>query len=215
MEVIKKIVFIFIVVLVGCKQPSNTKDIKNNVKKEINKDEIINKKDIIKVPKSIITENLLNCFTKENEVKHIEDETLFVYKEFSLELTNDDYGQYLVYKKNKNADTYPLINDNYDQADFDIKIYKSKNDYIFLLETIDYYSSVIYIYIYVDGVLTRLGDISIDQPNVEDEGIKKESFKICKENDTILMECFLDKKLYSTHKFKIDKSKVIKKSEGN
>ena len=150
MELVKKIFFILIVLLYGCKQSSNTNIVTVNTKKVINDEEVINKKDVIKVPKSIIKENLLNCFTKENEIKHIEDDNLFVYKDFSLGLSFDVDSQMnsLIYEKGVNKYKYLLEKDDYDQPDFDIKVYILEETYVYILETIDYYSSVIYIYIY-------------------------------------------------------------------
>ena len=215
MELVKKIIFIIIILFYGCKDNLGIKQSKNNLIKTDSIRKSTAAKDVIKPisksPKNIIEDNLI-CFIKEKELSH--DNNIFIYNNFSLGLSFDVESQtnYLIYKKGTDTDKYILEKDNYDQPEFDIKVYTLDDIYVYILETIDYYSSIAYIYIYIDGILTRLGDISIDQPNVEEEGIKTESFKICKENDTISIECFLDNELVSTHKFEIDKSKIIKKN---
>ena len=216
---INRLLIVLIIFNYGCNRTAKntinkSKTVNANVLKidTINIDDKVNKK--INVVEPIIFNNL-KCFEKKYDRGFQNDgkETSYKNEIFSLKIDNKAFDSNLVFVSDSNKSTYILKDDTYEMADFDMKIYRLKKSFILIFETIDYYSSTVYIYMYVDDVLTRLGGMSIDQPNVEKTGIKKESFKICKENDTILLETYLNNKLYSTHKLKIEKKNIVKKAK--
>ncbi len=157
MEVIKKIIFILIVLFYGCKNTSKREELKINsievksFKKDSTKNVAI-KSDTTnfssKKPKSIIKDDLY-CFVKEIEIKHTEGEDLFVYKDFSLELTNCEMAICDLNYKDKNKNVFYHLTNDFDVGELNILIYKLNNQHIYILELDDYYSSIFYIYIYI------------------------------------------------------------------
>lgn len=82
------------------------------------------------------------------------------------------------------------------------KVYTNNNSRLLLVGLIDLYESVYFVYYFKDGVLARLGQIDIEQPeNVEEEGAKKVSFKVEEENKKMIVKSYLDGAYAHTSEF--------------
>lgn len=94
------------------------------------------------------------------------------------------------------------ISDMIDYGELDMKVYANSNSSLLLIGLTDFYASVYFVYYFKDDVLTRLGQVDIDQPDdVEEHGVRKISFDVIKENDKIKIESYLDGDLACMNEF--------------
>lgn len=85
------------------------------------------------------------------------------------------------------------IPDMIDYGELDLKVYTRNGSALLLIGLTDYYASVYFVYHCHNAVLTRLGQIDIEQPaDVEERGVRKVSFKVARENDKLVVESYLD-----------------------
>lgn len=86
-----------------------------------------------------------------------------------------------------------------DYGELDMKVYANSNSSLLLIGLTDFYASVYY---FKDDVLTRLGQVDIDQrDDVEEHGVSEISFDVIKENDKIKIESYLDGDLACMNEF--------------
>lgn len=91
------------------------------------------------------------------------------------------------------------ISDMIDYGELDMKVYANSNSSLLLIGLTDFYASVYY---FKDDVLTRLGQVDIDQrDDVEEHGVSEISFDVIKENDKIKIESYLDGDLACINEF--------------
>lgn len=97
------------------------------------------------------------------------------------------------------------IPDMMDYGDPDLKVYTRNGSTVLLVGLIDLYASVYFVYHFREGVLTRLGQIDIDQPDdVEERGIRKVSFKVARENGKLVVNSYLDEADASKNEFPLN-----------
>lgn len=142
------------------------------------------------------------CYRKENLVKEIGD-SVFIFETNSIGLKRNLNSSYDLTIKNLKY----LSNLSLESANINSWYYSCQDGAIILIEGDDYYGSVFYLYLLEKKELYLLGDIIIEQPNVEVEGIFKKDFKISKNDEFIEVISYLDNKVYNTVKLK--KKKIL------
>ncbi|MDG5817098.1 hypothetical protein QA601_18515 [Chitinispirillales bacterium ANBcel5] len=77
-------------------------------------------------------------------------------------------------------------------GELDFWYFRCMKSKVFLIELDDYYSSIFFIYRYQNGRLYGLGDFTIYQPNVEDEGLKEKNIEVKIKEGSMEITTFLD-----------------------
>lgn len=94
------------------------------------------------------------------------------------------------------------ISDMIDYGELDLKVYSNGDSSLLLIGLTDFYASVYFVYYFKDDVLTRLGQIDIEQPeDVEEHGVREITIKVNNGNEKIVVESYLDDKLASRTEF--------------
>lgn len=97
------------------------------------------------------------------------------------------------------------IPDMMDYGDPDLKVYTRNGSTVLLVGLIDLYASVYFVYHFREGVLTRLGQIDIEQPaDVEESGVRTISFRVTRENDKLVVKSYLDEAGASKNEFPLN-----------
>ncbi|MCV6631149.1 MAG: DUF5991 domain-containing protein [Flavobacteriaceae bacterium] len=95
----------------------------------------------------------------------------------------------------------------------EIQLFKLENDYLILLEADDYYTSSFTVFLFSKEEMYFITSFSLDQPNVEDVGVKEEIFKTILNEETLEIYGFLDEELEFNEKFNINQLLKITKKE--
>lgn len=209
MGLIKKTVVVFLLItlntlMISCKKTNN--------KTNVNEDKI-------EITSLSINTNITKSESESSRKKYLRVKEIskngdqYVFDFFSVSLTERE-GEDVFFKQDlniieNNKKTSFKIDDDFDLGEFYLWVYKLDKKYVFLLELDDYTDSVFYAYHLLNGCLVRLGDLSIQQPNIEAEGIKKESFIIEEENELIFINTFLNEKPLSDLKMKLNREDCI------
>ncbi|WP_395075703.1 hypothetical protein [Flavobacterium sp.] len=160
--------------------------------------------------KSITTNNSINtvkletsCFVKQKIINESKD---FVYKyedfEYKINQNNESKNNLII--DDKEYSTNLIL----ESADIHFHYYKCNGKKIFLVEGADYYSSTFYVYYYENDNLFYSGTFSIDQPNVENDGVLSKRFEMFANNNQIEIQSFIDNKEHKKFTFK-ERTKIL------
>ncbi len=105
------------------------------------------------------------------------------------------------------------IHEIFDMGDLSVSNYRHAEENVFIIHLEDYYSSLYFVYFFSSKKLYYAGHLSVDEPKVEEIGIKKKSFTVKKGNGKIIVDSFIDGELFGTVNF--DKFKNIPKAGNN
>lgn len=84
------------------------------------------------------------------------------------------------------------FNDMLDMGEPTLKVYEGEHPAIIVIGLTDIYESVHFVYCFKDGVLGRLGQVDVAQPDdVEVNGPKEVSLKVYPENGRMIVESYL------------------------
>ena len=139
-----------------------------------------------------------SCFIKQELVSIDDDELMFEYKDISLEIRPYDSLPYVL---NLYSLEYPIDID-LTGSSVNFWNFKCNEKAVFLIEGDSYYSSIFYAYYLINEKLYYLGDMSVEQPNVEDEGVFEKDFKISQTDNQFEIVSFLNGNVYDTVTFK-------------
>ncbi len=103
------------------------------------------------------------------------------------------------------------IHEIFDMGDLFVSNYRHAEENVFIVHLEDYYGSLYFVYYFSSKKLYYAGHLSVDEPKVEEIGIKKKSFTVKKDNGKIVVDTFIDGELFGTAIF--DKFKNISKAE--
>lgn len=137
------------------------------------------------------------CFMKQ-ELVSSDDELMFEYKDISFEIRPYDSLPYFL---NLDSLEYPIDID-LTGSSVNFWNFKCNEKAVFLIEGDSYYSSIFYAYYFINEELYYLGDLVVEQPNVEDEGVFEKDFQISQTDNQFEIISFLNGNVYDTVTFK-------------
>lgn len=140
-----------------------------------------------------------DCFVKEELVSSDLERFKFQFENLTVEMIfhNSDSANVLQI----NSLGYPL-HIQIDSPRINFWYYACGEKALFLIEGDDYYGSVFFAYYFMNEKLYYLGDFTIEQPNVEDEGVFEKDFQISQTENQFEIISFLNGNVYDTEVFK-------------